>query len=414
MRALKNYLFIGFSIFHCLTTTALGQLAAWDFNGNTGSEVSVNATTNSANLLTSTITRGAGLVAASKANSFNSNNFTISGIKSDAITNSDYLQITISPQTNYEVSLSTLDANFCRSSTGPNTFQWQYSLDGFSTIGIDFGAEISYTGTETNGLAQTQINLSNIPVLQNVNFGHTITLRLYGWGATGSSGSFSLGKLSGDDLSINGADQSLPVELSLWNGTSKNGQIVLNWTTDSEIENLGFIIERAQTEKGPWNEIASFSKNNALKGQGSTNNVTDYQYTDEAVEVGKTYYYRLSDVDYQGVRKTHAIISVVVSGKDQNALPGGFNLERIYPNPFNPSVTIDFSVAEQPAMITVNLFDLQGRLVNELTHSTYTAGNHQVQWNGLSQTGQPAPSGIYLMQISNDQSFLTRKVILAR
>ena len=208
-------------------------------------------------------------------------------------------------------------------------------------------------------------------------------------------------------------DASLPVTLSLWDGTSKNGEVILNWTTDSEIENLGFIIERALTDKGPWNEIATFSNNDALKGQGSTNNATNYQFTDESVEVGQTYFYRLSDVDYQGVRKTHTVISVVVSGKDQNAIPGSFSLERIYPNPFNPSTTVSFTVNEATD-IAVNLFDVNGRLVSRLTNNRYESGNYNVRWNGLTRDGQPAPSGIYLVQISNNQSSLTRKVVLAR
>lgn len=208
-------------------------------------------------------------------------------------------------------------------------------------------------------------------------------------------------------------DQSLPVTLSRWDASSKNGVVQLSWTTDSEIENLGFIIDRALTEKGPWRQIADFNSHNALKGQGSTNTVTEYSFTDEAVVVGETYYYRLSDVDYKGTRTEHDVVSVTVSDKDQNALPGGFQLEKIFPNPFNPSVTIDFTVVE-PTAITVNVFDLQGRLVNDLIERHYAAGNYQIRWNGLTHNGRPAPSGIYLLQIRDEASILVRKVILAR
>ncbi|PJA54790.1 MAG: hypothetical protein CO167_01890, partial [Candidatus Marinimicrobia bacterium CG_4_9_14_3_um_filter_48_9] len=145
----------------------------------------------------------------------------------------------------------------------------------------------------------------------------------------------------------------------------------------------------------------------------STNNTTNYQFTDDHVDIGATYYYRLSDVDYKGVRIDHAVISVVVSGKDQNAIPGSFSLERIYPNPFNPSTTVSFTVNEATD-IAVNLFDVNGRLVSRLTNNRYESGNYNVRWNGLTHDGQPAPSGIYLVQISNNQSSLTRKVVLAR
>ncbi|MCW5898163.1 MAG: T9SS type A sorting domain-containing protein [Flavobacteriales bacterium] len=115
-----------------------------------------------------------------------------------------YLQFSITANTGWQVSLSTLDANFRRSSTGPNAFQWQYSLDGFATAGVNAGAEISYTGTATNGDAQAQIDLSAIAALQNVAAGTTITFRLFGWGASATGGTFAIGRLAGNDLAIGG------------------------------------------------------------------------------------------------------------------------------------------------------------------------------------------------------------------
>ena len=182
---------------------ASSQILAWDFNGAAGNETSLASTTTNANLASSSVTRGSGVVATALANAFSANSWDNASL-AVAITNNDYFQFTVTVNTGFTVSLSTLDAAFRRSSTGPNAFQWQYSLDGFSTAGINIGSSISYTLTTSNGDAQAQINLSGISALQNVPNGTVITIRLYGWGASAPAGTFALGRISGNDLAIGG------------------------------------------------------------------------------------------------------------------------------------------------------------------------------------------------------------------
>ncbi len=188
-----------------LVSVAWGQIVAWDFDGNDGNEVTVDATTNDTNLNISSISRGAGINPSNLGNAYSASAFTPSGTKTDAITGNDYFQFTIKADENYQVSLSTLDVTLRRSSTGPNTFAWQYSLDGFATGGIDFSDDVSYTSTSTNGEAQAQLDLSGISVLQNVASSTTITIRLYAWGASAEGGTFAIGRLSGNDLAIGGS-----------------------------------------------------------------------------------------------------------------------------------------------------------------------------------------------------------------
>ena len=206
-----------------------GQIIAWETAGLSGNETFVKATTNDANLDSSILTRGSGITASKLADAFSSDHFTQNGSRADAITNDNYLQLSIKVQSGYKVSFSTLDANFRRSDTGPNTFQWQYSSDGFTTTGTDIGSEITYTESETNGKSQTQINLSGISELQNVESGDSITIRLYGWGATSTSGSFAIGRLSGNDLAIEGT----VVPVSTLHYRSKNSG---NWSDTSTWE----------------------------------------------------------------------------------------------------------------------------------------------------------------------------------
>ncbi|MCX6173832.1 MAG: hypothetical protein NTZ27_03660 [Ignavibacteriales bacterium] len=107
-----------------LNSLLWGQIAAWQFGSpaSTGSEVIYNATTNNANLNTSTLSRGTGINVSTLARGFSATNFPASGTKADAITNNRFFQFTISAQSWYKASLSTLDVRLRRSGTGPNSY----------------------------------------------------------------------------------------------------------------------------------------------------------------------------------------------------------------------------------------------------------------------------------------------------
>ena len=225
-------------IFFLINQFAFSQITAWEMNGLAGNEATLNTTTQGPNLNICTLSRGSGINASSLANTFSSNNFTVGGTQASSITNSDYLQFEISTISGYKVSLSTLDINFRRSSTGPDNFIWRYSLDG--TNFTDIETPFLYSGTATNGTAQVQIDLSTIPALQNV-FNTTITFRLYAWGATGSTGSFAIGRLAGNDLEINGLVEALCSSTVTWDGTSwspsapdssTNAKLTANYNTN--------------------------------------------------------------------------------------------------------------------------------------------------------------------------------------
>jgi len=201
----KKLSFLTIAAFFVLVASAgvKAQIIAFETAGLVGDEATLNSSTTAANLNVSVLSRGSGIAADANANSFNSNAFNSTTI-ADAITANEFLQFTVSPQSGFRVSLSTLNANFRRSGTGPNTFQYQYSLDGFMTAGINIGSSFTYTGTASAGNAQAQIDLSMIAALQNVAFPTVITIRLYAAGATGTAGSFGIGELTGNDLAIGG------------------------------------------------------------------------------------------------------------------------------------------------------------------------------------------------------------------
>ena len=87
------------------------------------------------------------------------------------------------------------------------------------------------------------------------------------------------------------------------------------------------------------------------------------------------------------------------------SLPGVYSLEQAYPNPFNPSTTINYTL-EENSEVSIIVYDLMGRevrtLVNEFQLSN-GGSTHSVVWNGTDNSGQMASSGIYIYRmVSND------------
>jgi hypothetical protein len=81
-----------------------------------------------------------------------------------------------------------------------------------------------------------------------------------------------------------------------------------------------------------------------------------------------------------------------------NTLPNNFELLGNYPNPFNPSTTIAFSLPEQ-SQVSVDVYSSMGEHIASLASGLLPPGKHEVQWNGAGETGNAAPSGIYFYTI---------------
>lgn len=94
-------------------------------------------------------------------------------------------------------------------------------------------------------------------------------------------------------------------------------------------------------------------------------------------------------------------------------LPVAYKLGSAYPNPFNPSTTINFALpADGHANLSV--FDLAGRLVKTLVDSNMNAANHTVVWNGDDNSGRKVSSGTYYYRLSADGFAETRKMSLIK
>ena len=93
---------------------------------------------------------------------------------------------------------------------------------------------------------------------------------------------------------------------------------------------------------------------------------------------------------------------------DDFLLPQRFDINRIYPNPFNPQATIDFEVSE-PTMVQLNIYNLKGQKLEALINAFTLPGYYSVIWNGTNH-----PSGIYFVILQSSNSIVKQKMMLIK
>jgi aminopeptidase N len=95
------------------------------------------------------------------------------------------------------------------------------------------------------------------------------------------------------------------------------------------------------------------------------------------------------------------------------AVPSFAFLDQNYPNPFNPATTIRFRLNE-PAAVSLRIYDAAGRLVRVLVEAPLSAGSHARAWDGTDSRGAEVSSGVYLYRLDAGSFSRTRKMILIR
>ena len=187
----------------------------------------------------------------------------------------------------------------------------------------------------------------------------------------------------------------IPVELTSFTANvNPSGNVVLNWSTATEVNNQMFEIERRV-------EGSDFYRIGYVEGFGTTSEPQEYSYIDNSVTTG-TYYYRLKQIDFNGTFEYFNEVMVDVQG------PLGYNLVQNYPNPFNPSTRIDFNIAE-PTMVRLAVYNLLGEEVQVLRNEFMQPGFYNVNFDASN-----LPSGMYIYKLETASYTQARKMMLMK
>ena len=188
---------------------------------------------------------------------------------------------------------------------------------------------------------------------------------------------------------------ALPITLTTFTAKINSGKIVLKWHTESQTNNSHFHIYRN------GENIAR------IEGAGTTTESNDYTFVDENVLSGIGYTYTLSDVDYGNNETIYDKKSVTVVMNETNS-EKDFKIIDIYPNPFNPSTTIEFKL-HVSSDIQIHVFDQKGNLIKTLLDQYVNKGNYDIEFDGSELS-----SGIYFVRLNADNYAECKKILLLK
>ena len=170
----------------------------------------------------------------------------------------------------------------------------------------------------------------------------------------------------------------LPVELKSFTAKANENSVNLNWSTATEVNNLGFEVQKKVA--------GEFLAIGFVNGMGTITETQNYSFTDNNLENG-SYSYRLKQVDFNGSFEYSDEVNVDVTG------PQYFSLNQNYPNPFNPATRIEFNLATDSKVI-LKVFNLLGEEVTTLLNENLISGKHFVDFKALNLN-----SGIYMYRL---------------
>ncbi len=195
-------------------------------------------------------------------------------------------------------------------------------------------------------------------------------------------------------------------------------RVEISWTTEAELDNQGFILERSFYEEKDFIQIASYESVEALIGAGNSSVKRTYHFTDTSVFNGLTYWYRLIDVSVNGVRTVHQPLSASPTYpidtidpppvKTEETKLESFKLYQNSPNPFNPSTVISYQLPEIN-YVELNIYNALGQKMVTLISEKQNAGQHRVTWDAIGFT-----NGIYYYHLKAGEFEEVRRMVLVK
>ena len=193
-----------------------------------------------------------------------------------------------------------------------------------------------------------------------------------------------------------GADEYVfvPVELTSFTAMVNGKEILLSWSTASELNNLGFEIQRSTGGE-------EFFTIGFVDGHGTTTEQQNYSFADKKLDNGK-YYYRLKQVDFNGTYDFSEIVEV-----EWRAF-NSYLLEQNYPNPFNPTTTIGFGIKEKN-QVKITVLNAIGEEVAIVLNEEREPGFHQIEFSANN-----LPSGVYFYRLQAGTFTEVKKMMLMK
>jgi len=209
---------------------------------------------------------------------------------------------------------------------------------------------------------------------------------------------------------LKGGDQTLPVELSSFTATiSAWGNVQLTWVTQTETNVVGFKVLRSGLD-----DLSAALIVSPLIPATNTSSLQTYIFQDKEPGPEGLRYYWLNHLELDGTEAFHGPITIEYQGESGGVpeIPLITRFDSLYPNPFNPSVSIAYQLAT-PTDVKVNIYNARGQLVKRYAIGHKQPGRYRLQWNGLDENNARCGSGVYVFELlAGRERFLKKATLL--
>lgn len=200
-------------------------------------------------------------------------------------------------------------------------------------------------------------------------------------------------------ITLGDGDSTLPVELSSFTATmNASNNVMLLWVTQSETNCVGYYIYRNTSSS-----LESATNLQTLVQATNTSQQQTYMFVDEDLDQDGEYFYWLQSLDMDGSSSFFGPISILYGsnqGGQNPGIPFATELLGAYPNPFNPSTTIQYSLL-QPGLVVIQVFNVRGQIIRDFRAVHNVPGFYEMLWDGRDNSGKPVGSGMYLYRMQS-------------
>ena len=343
----------------------------------------------------------AGLVSSSGINATTSNN-TVTSSSAATFTISGSGTYSYGDGSNSNSGIISGSISLVKTGSGTQTLGDANTYTGLTTVSggtLQLGYSGGNTIPATNSIVINNggtLKVSSNQTVNNLTLNSGGTLTIDGGVTLNVTGSYT-----NNGGTVNNGGTLLPVEMTCFTAVAQKTSALLAWSTATEVNNYGFEVERSgmsNTGLGTMN----WQKFGFVAGAGTSNAPHEYSFTDKNVPPGR-YTYRLKQIDRDGSFKYSQSVEVEVE-----TAPHIFSLSQNYPDPFNPTTNITYSLRSD-GNVRLVVYDILGSEVGVLVNGVQTAGSHQVIFSG-SNLG----SGIYFYKLESSGQTIIKKMILMK
>ncbi len=270
--------------------------------------------------------------------------------------------------------------------------RWKITPTSQPTTPVD--VTLTWVSDDDNGK-----NIASLAVWKSENDG--ATWEKVAGGLNGSSRSVTFSTSSFSDFTLLGDNEVLPVELSALNAKTEGRNVLVEWTTATEVNSYKFVVERKKAGSDRWMQLGE------VMASKYSNSPKNYSLADKNLNSGK-YMYRLQLVDNDGSYEYSQI-----TAEAEIAIPKEFSLFQNYPNPFNPATKVTYALPAD-SHVLLELYSISGQKIATLINDNAEAGYYDVPVN-MTQYGLASGAYIYRFagrELSSGKQFTSVKKMM--